>query len=135
MTKSVLFLLIGIGVIFVLYSFFRPQPIVEQPIDTPNATQAPIQAKKMSPNVLVLENGKLVSGPEIVTVTEGDTVTFEITADADEEFHLHGYDKIVTLEAGVTQTLSFQADITGRFPYELEQAGSEIGVLEVSPKE
>lgn len=83
---------------------------------------------------LVVKNKARVSGPETLTVKQGDTVTIRITSDVPEELHLHGYDKSVDLEKDVQAELVFVADITGRFPYELEKSKTEIGALEVLPK-
>lgn len=65
---------------------------------------------------------------------EGDNVEIKITVDEDEELHLHGYNKMVDLTSGKAGKLDFVANLTGRFPYELEHSKTEIGALEVSPK-
>ncbi len=83
---------------------------------------------------LVIKNKKLTSGLEILKVTEGENVVIKITCDEDEEFHLHGYDKSVELVKDKTVELSFNANLTGRFVYELEHSKTDIGVLEVSPR-
>lgn len=83
---------------------------------------------------LIVKDKKLFSGPDVLKVTEGDLVDIKISSDVSEEFHLHGYDKSVDLEKGKTVNLKFSANLTGRFPYELEEDKVELGALEVSPK-
>jgi hypothetical protein len=82
----------------------------------------------------MVKNRKLVSGPAILTAIQGDDVTIKITADEDEELHLHGYDKAVDLEKDKPAELHFTANLTGNFPYELEHSSTEIGSLQVQPK-
>jgi hypothetical protein len=81
---------------------------------------------------LVVENHTLVSGPSTLVVKQGDTVTINITVDESEELHLHGYDFTADLPTG-KGSLTFEASVSGRFPYELEQSKIEIGALEVQP--
>ena len=83
---------------------------------------------------LVIKNKKLVSGSDTLKVIEGNQVTINITSDGDEELHLHGYDKSIDLEANKPAKLEFNANLTGRFPFELEKSKIELGALEVQPK-
>lgn len=82
---------------------------------------------------LVVEGKKIVSGETTMRVAQGDRVTFTITADEKEEFHVHGYDASVDLEPGIPATLTLVANDTGRFLIELEESKAEIGALEVIP--
>jgi hypothetical protein len=82
---------------------------------------------------LKIEDRKLVEGPSTLTVRQGDSVVIKITSDEDEEFHLHGYDRSVDLVPGEEVALSFVADASGHFPYELEHNKVEIGALDVLP--
>lgn len=61
-------------------------------------------------------------------------VRITITADEDEEFHVHGYDESVQLTAGEPAELTFMAGASGRFPIELEESKTELGALEVQPQ-
>ncbi len=104
-----------------------PAP-AEQSAQVPESTQpAP---KEFTLNIV---GKKLVSGVELLSVKKGDTVLIHITNDADEEFHLHGYDKHIDLEAGKQGDLQFVADTAGRFPAELEGSKTDIITLEVLP--
>ncbi|MGE0484563.1 MAG: hypothetical protein AB7Q81_10520 [Gammaproteobacteria bacterium] len=56
--------------------------------------------------------------PSTIRVTEGDTVSLHVAADAPAELHLHGYDIEAGVAPGDPVTLQFTADIGGRFPLE-----------------
>ena len=94
-----------------------------------------ISASKNKTFELVVKNRKVVSGADLLKADEGDTVIIKVTVDEPEEFHLHGYDKSLVLEKDKQGELSFVANFTGRFPFELEKSKTELGVLEVSPKQ
>jgi len=119
------FWLIIIGILVLIGLFYLLNPKSTAPAQS-------VTAAKIFD--LVIKNKKLVSGPETLTVTEGDQVIINITDDENEELHLHGYDKSVDLEASKSAQLIFSANLTGRFPYELEKSKTEIGALEVQPK-
>ena len=72
--------------------------------------------------------------PEEVSVREGDRVTMNVTADRPVEIHVHGYDLEGEVEPGETTELSFEADLTGRFPVEDHGTEAELGVLVVEPR-
>lgn len=97
-------------------------------------TTLPAQQNSAKTFDLIIKDKKLTSDPETISVMEGDSVTINIISDEDEELHLHGYDKSVDLEKDKPATLTFEANLTGHFPYELEKSKIEIGALEVSPE-
>ena len=71
--------------------------------------------------------------PADFTVKKGDTVKLSITADKDEEVHLHGYDIHFECKAGVPLEKTFTADKTGQFEYEIEATAQHLGNLTVNP--
>jgi plastocyanin len=125
--KIFVYLLIAAVLVVGLFFVLKPKQ---------SATPSTNSESLVSPKdfALVVQNKKLVSGPEILQVNQGDEVNITITSDVVEELHLHGYDKSVDLEKDKPATLSFKADISGRFVYELEDSKVDIGVLEVLPK-
>jgi hypothetical protein len=84
---------------------------------------------------LKVEHGKLVEGPEVIRVTEGDRVELRWSSDRPLELHLHGYDLTLEVTPYLPATLAFEAMATGRFPISLhgddghgeEQTGSLLG--------
>ncbi len=133
--STVIIAVVGILLLAALFIFLRPQnppnPVNTAPVVTTEQV-LPTPSEKMFE--LKIADGKIVSGEETLSVMEGEKVIFEVTSDVDEEFHLHGYDLSIDLSANAPTQLEFTAAQTGRFPFELEHSGTELGALEVSPK-
>jgi heme/copper-type cytochrome/quinol oxidase subunit 2 len=131
-----LYLVAGVVVLGVLFRLFKPQP-EPPPAPAPAAAAAPAAAPAApAPKVfaLVVREGKLVSGPSVIAVSEGDEVRIRITADRADEVHVHGYDLHAHLTPGAQAELAFKATRTGRFEFELHKANLELGALEVRPR-
>ena len=133
--KTLLLFVLGIVILGGLFFVFKPQ---EKQTNTPQTTQStaasPTPVDKTKTFELVFKNKKLVSGESAIKVEEGDKVVIKATSDTEEELHLHGYDVSIDLEKDKQAELSFTANLSGRFPYELEHSGTEIGAVEVEPK-
>lgn len=144
-TSQISILIIAVVLLVGLFLVLRPKPTMVVPATTtaPVESQPENSSSSASESAeegnfktfeLVVRNRKLVSGPQTIQVTEGDNVDIRITVDEVEELHLHGYDKAVELEKDKPADLKFNANLTGRFPYELEASHTELGALEVLPK-
>lgn len=72
-----------------------------------------------------LEHGSLTPGT--IQVKQGDMVTLKIEAEESGEFHLHGYDIEMDVEAGVPTDFFVAADATGRFRITFHAAEEEHG--------
>lgn len=133
MTKtSLIWLTLAILILIGLFLIFKPKEAVAP---TPQTNQANSSATTtIKTFTLAVKNNKLVSGPDSLTVNQGDTVSIIITSDVAGELHLHGYDKAVEFKKDTPATLTIVANLTGRFTYELENTKTEIGALEVLPK-
>jgi len=86
---------------------------------------------------LTIKRGRIVEGPEVIKVAEGEEVRLDFTSDAPGEVHLHGYDLHVALQPNATVSLSFVAKLTGRFGFELHKSSSahgDLGAVEVYPR-
>ncbi len=82
---------------------------------------------------VVVRNGEPVDGVLGIEVEQGDTITFRVESDVDEEVHVHGFDITEDVAAGGAARLSFPATITGIFEVELEYSGVPVAELQVSP--
>ena len=85
-----------------------------------------------------------------LSVKQNDDVVLNIKSDEKALFHLHGYDLEAHLEPNTASTLSFKANATGKFDFEMhidEHAGKHshdheeedsnkihLGSLEVHPR-
>lgn len=70
----------------------------------------------------------------VENVPLGSTVTLMITnPDADDEFHLHGYElgDGIEMPAGQTETFTFTADTAGQFEVESHETGTVLVTLNV----
>lgn len=136
--RVLLFAVVSILILGGLFVIFQPKssntttPSLQQSPQSTSGTVSPTAS--MDEIVLTVQNGKIVNGPETITVTQGQKVTLKITADVTDELHLHGYDLSTDLEPNKEATLSFTADKSGRFPFELENAHIDLGAVEVQPQ-
>jgi hypothetical protein len=69
-----------------------------------------------------------------LTAKEGDTVSFSVKSDKQQEVHVHGYDLKQDAAPDKPAHFSFKATITGRFEIEFEESATQIGELTVEPK-
>ena len=76
-------------------------------------------------------SGSKVDGPDRIEVDRGTTVTIEVTADRDDELHVHGYDEEVELSPGAAGRVTFVADEQGRFEVETHESGLTLATLVV----
>lgn len=137
--NPIIYAVIAVLVLGGLFFLFKPKQQVPAPQTTTTTieqttTPSPTPQSKVKTFELVVKGKKLVSGLETITVNEGDEVLIKVTSDEAEEFHLHGYDKSVDLEKDIPAELTFTANLTGRFVFELEQSKTDLGAVEVQPK-
>ena len=69
-----------------------------------------------------------------LTAYDGDTLTITVCADKSEEIHMHGYDKHFFPAPGKPAAMSFKANLTGTFEYEIEASSTPLGNLVVNPR-
>jgi FtsP/CotA-like multicopper oxidase with cupredoxin domain len=81
---------------------------------------------------LAIKDGAM--DPAEIEVREGDRVTLRVTSEKPTEVHLHGYDLEKGVSPGETATLSFQADLPGRFEIEDHESEDVLGELLVQPR-
>ena len=72
-------------------------------------------------------------GKSVFSVPKGTSVTITLTdPNADNEFHLHGYDVEVSGKKGEKATVSVTADKTGQFDLESHTTNKVVVVLVVT---
>jgi len=97
---------------------------------TSTSTSTPAVPASQTVNVV---NGQPQGGVKTVTFKKGDQAVLKVNSDTADEIHVHGYDLKKDVEKGGSVTFSFKATIDGRFEVELEDAGTQIANLEVTP--
>jgi FtsP/CotA-like multicopper oxidase with cupredoxin domain len=107
---------------------------------TRTSTEEPHETVPAEPKVnrIQIKGGQPVGGVQDIKVKKGDRVTIVVSADAEDDIHLHGYDIEKPVEPGKPATFKFTADIEGIFEIEshvAEDAGREplMGKLTVEP--
>src|SRR5438876_9277711 len=118
--------------------------LMHSPIPSPAATEnsqpvsppAQVNVLYAQPNVfdIVVKGGRRLSEEAVQQVHQGEEVTLRITSDKADELHLHGYNLSMPVSPERTAVITFKADRTGRFTYELHKSGLELGALEVYPR-
>ena len=86
---------------------------------------------------IVIDKAHPPAPTDVIRVSKDDPVTLSITTDRAGNLEVHGYRKEVKVQPGTTGTLSFVANMTGRFPIDLHASDGEhveVTALEVMPK-
>jgi cytoskeletal protein RodZ len=78
-------------------------------------------------------NGQPQGGVKTVSFKKNDQVVLKVNSDVADEIHVHGYDLKKDVAKGGSVTFRFKGTIEGRFEVELENAGTQIANLEVTP--
>ena len=81
---------------------------------------------------IVVADGLVVGGSERFEIALGDDVVIRVTADVNDEVHVHGYDVVGEVAPSSPAELRFSAAIPGVFEVELERTSLELARLEVS---
>ncbi len=81
-----------------------------------------------------IRDGEIVGGAEEIEVERGERVEFEVTSDAPDEIHVHGYELTKQVGPGDPARFSFPADLEGIYEVEAHHIGDVvIAELRVSP--
>ncbi|MGW5361623.1 cupredoxin domain-containing protein [Actinopolymorpha pittospori] len=111
-------------------------PASPGPADTPTGSPD-AEESTASPAATVLSvtiaDGKVSPNAERAVVSRGSTVRIQVTSDAADAIHVHGYDKEVEVSAGTPASLEFVADTTGRFEIETHETDKLVYELVVQP--
>lgn len=138
--RALIFVLVGAALLGGLFWVMKPQQAVEQTTATATTpASSVVSAAPTAPRVtahrfeFAIQGGKKTSGPEVMSVQQGDEVTLLLVADSADEAHLHGYDLEAELKPRQAAVLTFKAERSGRFTLELHHGHTEISALEVQP--
>jgi len=82
---------------------------------------------------IVVRDGEPVGGVKRLEYSAGEEIRFEVSSDAAEEVHVHGYDIAKEVPAGGSVAFAIPAEIEGIFEVELEALGVQIAELRVNP--
>jgi hypothetical protein len=80
-----------------------------------------------------VKGGEPVGGVEEIEIENGDRAMIDVTADAADHAHLHGYDIEKDVGPGQTAKFRFKADLEGVYELELHDSGAQIAEIRVNP--
>jgi plastocyanin len=130
---------IAVGAFLVL----RPEdedsePVTRTTTPTETTTTAPeqTQPERTAPEepemqTIRVREGEPVGGLAEIEAKQGETVRFQVSADAEHEVHLHGYDVFEGVTADRPARFELEATETGIFEIELEDTHTQIAELKV----
>lgn len=103
-------------------------PNTKSPSNTadPSGEQADVTV-----NVTVA-NGKVNPSGSSIKVKAGQTVLITAVSDAEDQLHIHGYDKELELKPGKPVSVKFTANMKGTFEVETHESGKLVAKLVVS---
>ena len=96
---------------------------------SPSNTALPAADTKIG---VTIANGKVDPSGVTINVRAGDTVQISVTSDANDEVHVHGYDKELPVSPGKPASVTFTANMKGTFEIETHESGKLIAKLVVS---
>ena len=106
--------------------------------EAPTVTNAPAEAAEVTDGKVTItvavgsDDFTTTGGTRVVSVPKGTDVTVELTdPNADQEYHLHGYDVEVAATKGATGKIQFVADQTGSFDVESHDTEQVLLVIVV----
>ena len=133
-------LAVAAAVLVALFVVLRPRGDAGTPaaptVDVEASPAVPTVDVGASPAVPIVDvevRDGVVRGPGRVEVEVGDTVVLAVTADVEDEVHVHGYDVTADVAPGSPARVSFEASTAGIFEVELEGAQIELLRLVVAP--
>ncbi|HJU23490.1 MAG TPA: hypothetical protein VJ891_13360 [Casimicrobiaceae bacterium] len=109
---------------------------VSAPESSPSASTIGAQAPHGTFSI-VIDKAHPPAPTDVIRVSKDDPVTLSVTTDRPGNLEVHGYRKEVKVQPGTTGTLSFVANMTGRFPIDLHASDGEhveVTALEVMPR-
>jgi hypothetical protein len=80
---------------------------------------------------VVVAEGAVTPPTSRIEVANGALVRITITSDVDDSLHVHGYDRMLALAAGVPASLDLRTDRSGLFDVETHSAHLVLFQLEV----
>jgi FtsP/CotA-like multicopper oxidase with cupredoxin domain len=97
--------------------------IVFGPLNPPSRA-FPAESSQFS---VAIQGRKVDPTQTTIRVTQGQTLDLKFTTDETVELHLHGYDRLLTLQPGSVAVMRLHASSAGRFAIEGHRFGSGSG--------
>jgi len=134
MTGATRLALVAVAVVIGVVAFAVLRPSDEKEMNIGAA--APEQRSNGGPSESAPKQAVPVLRPgaiRTIEVRRGELVHFVLRSPRADEAHVHGYDILKEVPAGGSVAFRFRARFEGEFEVELENAGKELGHIEVTP--
>lgn len=86
---------------------------------------AAIRQQQVQHVALAIAQRKIAPKPPTIRVKQHAAITLDWTTDEEVSIHLHGYDRLLTLKPGETQSMRIDASVPGRFPVSAHGYGAQ----------
>lgn len=127
MVQRLIFLLLAAILLVALWAFMAPSPPVI-------GAAAPVISSAPSATHQWQLRDDDINGPSEIVATIGDTLTLEFISDVDDEIHLHGYERALSLRANMPASLTLSLMHSGQFELESHRLHRVLGHLRVEPR-
>jgi hypothetical protein len=112
----------------------EPTPATEQTLQGEPTATVPAPEPKPEFEVIRIVDGSVQGGERRITVSKDDVARIQVSSDAPDEIHLHGYDVTKDVAPGKPARFRVQAAIEGVFEIEAHDLGHVVvGTLVVEP--
>lgn len=102
--------------------------------DVTGTAKAPTPPPEPEFQKVAIKDGKVMGGEQEIKVEKGDTARIEVTSDAPDEIHLHGYDVTKNVTPSKPARFNVKANAEGIFELEAHDLGHVIvATLVVEP--
>jgi FtsP/CotA-like multicopper oxidase with cupredoxin domain len=98
-----------------------------------NQTTTEVEPPEPEPVRIRVKGGEPVGGAEEIEVDKGDRLMIDVTADAPDHAHLHGYDIEKDVGPGQTAKFRVKANLEGIYELELHDSGAQLAKVRVNP--
>jgi len=128
---------LALGLVLAACAGTDPEKAAPSPTTSSSSSAATTTAASSKPAAasgLAVEVGYAggqITGGGRIPVQLGTPVTLQVTSDAADEVHVHGYDLMADVSPDQPATITFDATVPGVFEVELEDLGRELLTLQV----
>jgi FtsP/CotA-like multicopper oxidase with cupredoxin domain len=108
-------------------------PQTETGTETGTETETETAPPEPEPVRIRVKGGEPVGGLEEIELDKGDRLMIDVTADAPDHAHLHGYDIEKDVGPGQTAKFRVKANLEGIYELELHDSGAQLAKVRVNP--
>lgn len=112
-------------------------PNTSEPSQTPQTPKPPAQKQsKASPDgsyTIHPAHGRPIGGVQNITASRRSKVSLRFISDTDTEFHIHGYNQEIPVQANLPRVFTLTANLEGVFEIEDHHQHIPVAILRITP--